>query len=95
LVHTRNLRLLLTAYPTRRRRCACNSQKMERITKRFRMMLSKIIRERKFKRMLALQTKYSLNVLLSQLQKLKSSHSMLWLQQLRLLKKLHLEQKKL
>ena len=94
MVHTRNLRLLLTA---RRRRYACNSQKMERITLD-RMMLSKIIRERKFKRMLALQTKYSLNiylVLLNQLQKLKSSHSMLWLQQLRPLKKLHLEQKKL
>ena len=85
MVHTRNLRLLLTAYPIRRRRYACNFQKMERITRRLtldRMMLSKIIRERKFKRMLALQTKYSLNiylVLLNQLQKLKSSHSMLWL----------------
>jgi hypothetical protein len=76
LVHIRNLRLLLTA---RRRRYACNSQKMETITKRLIMMLSKIIRDRKFKRMLALQTKYSLNVLLSQLQKLKSSHRMLWL----------------
>ena len=104
LDHTKNLQQLLTACLTRRRRYACNSQVKKRITKKLimdRMIMNKISLERILSRMLIHQAKCSpilSPVLLNQHLKRKSSQRILrqrQLQQLRPLKKPHLNEKKL
>ena len=104
LDHTKNPQQLITACLTRRRRYACNSQMKKRITRRLildRMMMNKIFQDRKLQRMLVHQAKYSpilFPALPNQHLKRKSSQRILrqrQLQQLRPLKKPHLNEKKL